>query len=272
MIALLVYHAADALVRVLPVRWADAVTVAIARLAFVSGLPHRRHLETNLARLMRRRGRAVRHKAREAFINFGLMFTDFLRLGHLRRDRLARLVEVRGLDHLEQARRSGRGVILLSAHLGNWELGVAYLALHGTPVHVVARPHSNRGIERFFAARRRAWGIRELPERPLWRGAADALRRHEWVALMADRGARSDDAARTGSVAQWAAVLARRTGALVLPGVIVRERAGRYVAYFDRPLEPDDARIDQSVESLRRYLREFPGQWFAFEPLPRGLA
>lgn len=272
MLAFIVYWIADVLVRVLPVRWADAATVAIARVAFVAGLPHRRHLEANLARLMRRRGRAVREKAREAFVNFGLSFTDFLRLGHLRRDAIAGAVEVHGREHLEAARRSGRGVILLSAHVGNWELGAAYLAATGTPVHVVARPHANRRIERFFAARRRAWGIRSLASRPLWRSAAGALRRREWVALMADRGASAGEAVSGGSVAEWANVLARRTDALVLPGVIVRRPGGRYVAYFDRPLPPGRAGEARPVESIRHYLREFPGQWFAFEPLPRGLA
>ncbi|HET7226538.1 MAG TPA: hypothetical protein VFK69_12590 [Candidatus Eisenbacteria bacterium] len=276
MIALVFYRFADLIVRWLPPRLADGLSVAVARAAFVLRLPPRQCLERNLERLMQAPGEgAVRDRAREAYDNFALTFTDFLRLGHAGGERLAGAVEVHGGEHLEAARASGRGVILLSAHLGNWELGAAWLASRGTPVNVVARPHSSR-VERFFAARRRRLGVRMLPGRPLWRAAAAALRRHEWVAVMADREATAhldgDVASPRHSACAWASALSRRTGALVLPGVIVRLPDRRYAAYFDKPMEPEALRDDTHVEALRRWVRRFPGQWFAFEPLPRGLA
>lgn len=269
MFAFLFYLIADTLVRLLPARVADSVGVGIARVAFMLRLPHRKALEENLSRLMQLPpGRTVRERARESFVNFALTFTDFLRMGRLDRARLAESVEVHGREHLDAARNSGRGVILLSAHLGNWELGAAWLAALGTPVNVIARPHAS-AVERFFARRRRAWGVANLPGRPLWRGAAEALRRREWVALMADREASSQ--AKSGSVCAWAAALSRRTGALVLPAVIVRLPNRRYAAYFDRPLPPETVREESYLRVIRRYLQRFPGQWFAFEPLPRGL-
>ena len=270
MFALTFYVLADMLVWVLPARVANALSVVAARAAFLVGLPQRAALESNLQQLLRTSsGRSVREKARESFVNFALMFTDFLRMGHLDRAQLAEAVEVHGGEHLERARASGRGVILLSAHLGNWELGAAWLAARGTQVNVVARPHSSR-VERFFAARRRAWGVRMLPGRPLWRAAATALRRREWVAVMADRLPAADAPAR-GSACAWASALSRRTGALVLPAVIVRRAGGRYAAYFECPIDPEDMRAERPVTILRRWLRRFPGQWFAFEPLPDGI-
>jgi len=110
-----------------------------------------------------------------------------------------------------------------------------------------------------------------LPGRPLWRPAAAALRRREWVAVMADREASQHVRARSSACA-WAAALSRRTGALVLPAVIVRRPGGRYAAYFDPPIEPEAVAADSFLNVLRGWLHRFPGQWFAFEPLPRGLA
>jgi hypothetical protein len=73
-------------------------------------------------------------------------------------------------------------------------------------------------------------------------------------------------------VCAWAAALSRRTGALVLPAVIVRLPDRRYAAYFDRPLEPAAVHAEGFVDSLRRHLERHPRQWCAFEALPGGLA
>jgi len=273
MLAWVLYLIADLLVRTLPGRLADRLGVALARLAFAVHVPARARLEANLGRLLEREpDHHVRALAQESFDNFALTFADFLRLGHAGRARLSTDLEVHGTEHLEAARASGRGVILLSAHLGNWELGAAWLAERGTRLHLAARPHPSRWVERFYARRRAAWGVQRLPGRPLWRDAAAALRRHEWVALMADRQAAGRGPARPTSVCAWAAALSERTGALVLPAVIVRLPDRRYAAYFERPLEPAAVRAQGFVECLRRHLTRHARQWFAFDPLPEGLA
>jgi KDO2-lipid IV(A) lauroyltransferase len=272
MLAWLLYLAADALVRILPSQVADRLGIGVARIAFALRVPARARLEENLGRLLQRTSRRrVRTVAREAFENFALTFTDFLRLGHAEPRLLAEGVEVHGAEHLEAARRSGRGVILLSAHLGSWERGAAWLAAGGTTVHLAARPHPSPWVERFYARRRGSWGVRLLPGRPLWRDASQALRRREWVALMADRGTSPRPRSGGSSVCAWAAALARRTGALVLPAVIVRLPDRRYAAYFDPPLAPATLGTQGFVEGLRLHLRRHARQWFAFEPLPGGL-
>jgi lauroyl/myristoyl acyltransferase len=273
MLTWIAYLAADLLVRLLPAAVAERLAVAIARLAFALRVPARTRLVENLARLLGDEpGPALESMAREAFENFARSFVDFLRLGHVPPGAVSGALEVHGAEHLAAARASGRGVILLSAHLGNWELGAAWLAAGGTPVHLVARAHPSPRVERFFARRRRAWGVRIMPDRPLWRPAAAALRRREWVALMADRGTSGQGTDRRASVCAWAAVLARRTGALVLPAVILRRPEGGYAVHFERPLEPAAVRGEGFVESLRRHLARHPRQWSAFEPLPEGLA
>src|SRR5512143_1651377 len=273
MFAWLSYQLADLLVRLLPRRAADRLGIALARLAFAARLPARGHLERNLARLLGRRdGPGLEALARSSFDHFALTFTDFLRLGHGDPARLAGAIEVHGAEHLEAARASGRGVILVSAHLGNWELGAAWLAAQGPRVNLVARPHPSPWVERFYARRRDAWGVRSLPGRSLWSAAAAALRRHEWVALMADRDAGGHEGSPGRSVCGWAAALARRTGALVLPAVIVHRPDRGYAAYFERPLEPAAVRGAGFVEDLRGHLRRHARQWFAFEALPGGLA
>ena len=154
MIAWLGYLAADLAVRVLPPRAADALAIALARLAFHARLPARRAQERNLERLLDQPPPPlVRRCARESFEHFALALGDFLRLDSLAPEALERAVEVRGERHLAVARASGRGVVLLTAHLGNWEWGAAWLAARGSDwtapcrfdvIAISPDPHSGR--------------------------------------------------------------------------------------------------------------------------------
>jgi Kdo2-lipid IVA lauroyltransferase/acyltransferase len=269
MLAYLGYRIADIGVRVLPPAAADRIARSLARLVFWLRPPARTILERNLSRFDPRAPRGVqRRRARQAFEHFALSITDFLRLARLDSAALLRAIDVRGQRHLETARAAGRGVIVLSAHLGNWEWGAAFLAALGPRVHVVARRHGDTRVEDLFARRRHRAGVLTLAERPVWPRAAHALRRGEWVALMADR--RAHDTRHSGCA--WAVALARRTGALVLPAVIVRVARGRYAACFDAPLSPEAPVAGAYRAAIERVLRRYPDQWLAFEPVPEGLA
>jgi KDO2-lipid IV(A) lauroyltransferase len=267
MLAVLGYFIADHLARVLPAGIADRLALRLAGLAFAIRPPARAALEANLARLMPGATPAARRaRAREAFEHFALSLVDILRLGRLDPEALGRAIEIRGAEHLERARAAGRGVILLSAHLGNWEWGAAWLAARGERVSVLSRPHPHPWVERFYARRRQAHGVGMLRGRPVWPRAAGALRRREWVALMGDRCCAG------GSAWAWAAALARRTGAVVLPAVMLRLAPGRYAACFEPPLTPDACAAGAHRAAIHRQLERHPGQWFGFEPLPGGLA
>jgi KDO2-lipid IV(A) lauroyltransferase len=272
MVTHLAYQAADLATRALPRRTADALARSLARAAFAAGLPARKAAEDNLARLLPAASAPARRAlARESFETFALAFADFLRLQRMRPDELVRAVQLEGAEHLQAARSSGRGVILLSAHLGNWEWGAAWLGAHGIPLHLAARPHADAGVERLFARRRSAFGLQLLPARARLTHAAALLRDGQWLALMGDRPA-DPGTPHGGSVCASAAALARRTGALVLPAAVVRLSATRHALVCEAPLSPDECRDGGYRAAVERWLTRCPGQWAAFEPLPEGLA
>jgi len=264
MLAVLAYRAADVVAGVLPASVADALASLLARVAWLLRPPARRALESNLERLLPALTPGRRRVlARQSFVSFARGFARFLRGPAAGPGRL----RIEGAEHLAAARASGRGVILLSAHLGDWELGAASIAALGVTLHIAARRQSANAIEEVFARRRRASGLRVLPGGGRFATGALALRRGEWIALMADRAPRR---AAGRSVCAWAAALAHRTGALVLPAVCVTEGGAR-VLRIEPPLPPARCREGAFRDTLRGWLERWPGQWAAFEPLPAGL-
>jgi KDO2-lipid IV(A) lauroyltransferase len=268
MIALFGYLAADLVVRALPEPMTNGLARLLGRFVFALGVPARRRLESNLARLHPGAPARVREQACRSFERFALSVADFLRLGHMRPEHIAGRVVVRGREHLEAARASGRGVIVLSAHVGNWEWGAAYLAADGTPLHIAAQPHGSRAVERFFRSRRASWGVQHLDGRPAWLAAARALRGGGWIALMGDRPARDLG----GSLCAWATALSRRTGAMILPAAMMQTDDGRHVLWCDAPLTPQACLEGEYRAAMHRHLQRAAGQWFAFEPLSDALA
>ena len=90
----------------------------------------------------------------------------------------------------------------------------------------------------------------------------------EWVAVMGDRAVPGLH----GSLCGYAAALARRTGALLLPVAMTRLPGGRHALWCDAPIAGTNAAEGGVRAALRRHLERAPGQWFAFDPLPEGLA
>ena len=260
------YRVADALVSALPDRAAERAARAVARAAHALRIPARARLERNLERLG---GPELAHaRSREAFEHFAMTLTDFLRLGHVSRPELDTRVRLDGEEHLDAARRSGRGVIVVSAHVGSWELGAAWLAAHGVRLRVVSRRHPSAAVERFYRRRRAQWGVHALEGASLWLAAARALRSGEWVGVMVDRARPGH----RGAPCAWAAAVARRTGALVLPAAMRRTGNGRHTLWCGPPQEGAHAATGDTRRALASWLAASPEQWCAFTPAPEGIA
>jgi len=248
---------------------AESLARLLARVAFAARLPARRRLESNLARLDTAAAPSqIRSRAARTFEEFGVVVADFLRLGSTSAAALQASVVVHGAAHLATARAAGRGCLLVSSPCGGWVWGAALLADRGAAVRLLARPHASGAVERFFRERRARWGVAALDCAHGWTEPAAALRRGDWLALMTDRAVPGLH----GSVCAWAATLARRTGAIVLPVAMTRLADGRQAMWCERPLEPSHELELALGAVLRRQLARAGEQWFAFAPLPEGLA
>ncbi|HEV2200858.1 MAG TPA: lysophospholipid acyltransferase family protein [Bryobacteraceae bacterium] len=177
-----------------------------------------------------------------------------------------------GLEHLREAQGRGKGVLIATGHLGNWELSVnAHTLLCADTMNVVVRPLDNPMIDRFVQRRRQLFGNRMIGKKDFVRSLLKALQSGETVAMLVDQNNMLEEGvfvdffgvpARTGtSFAKFAA----RTGAAVVPGFAVWIEAERRYRLKFYPLvdmtgdvEEDTRRVQAAIE---RAIREYPDQW-----------
>jgi lauroyl/myristoyl acyltransferase len=219
------------------------------------------------------------------FQNYAIYMVDFFRLLAMSLQdsrRCAQLYE--GRRHLDEALAQGRGVLLLTAHLGNWEIGGLGLRALGYPVTVVTLKHNSAFTNRLINTMRTRHGIGVIE---LGNSAYDgieilrALQRQEVVALLGDRvfADRAGTATMFGREVQvplGPVLLAMATGAPIVPAFSVMEAPGRYRGIIEPALDlrrgPDREaalrhNLRQVARVFERAIRRFPDQWYQVDRL-----
>jgi len=214
--------------------------------------------------------------ALESFRNLGRTFFEVLNLDRLTRHDINRLVRFEGEGALKAAAAGGRGVLFVTAHIGNWELMGRVVSMHH-PLAVVAAPIYDRRVEKIMIGLRAAHGIETLVrDSPgsLKRLIA-MLRRGGVVGLLIDQDTKTDGVFvpffhQQAFTPTGPASLAFRTGASVVVGFIVREGRERHRIIIHGPLDisstgqterdvrEQTARFTKMIEEQ---VRKTPEQW-----------
>jgi lauroyl/myristoyl acyltransferase len=175
-------------------------------------------------------------------------------------------VRIEGKQHLEAALRIGRGLLIATAHIGNWHVAAAEVhARTGREIHSVAGTQLLRAWTPWL---RSAYASLGLMIHDAARSAARltrALRSGEIVALHLD----GDQHGQPGPATRGIVLLSRRTGAPILPAVTTRAAPGEIELRFLGPVSPGIDRIDRSTMNriLVDVVRHRPEQWVLFRPL-----
>jgi Kdo2-lipid IVA lauroyltransferase/acyltransferase len=167
-------------------------------------------------------------------------------------------------------------VLIVSGHLGNWELAGAFVAASGVPLEAVARGMENPLFDRYITATRNRIGMTVIHDADAVRRVPRATREGHAVAMLVDQGA-------VGLASSWVpffgryaktprgpAVFALRLGAPVVFATALRQPSGRYVMHYEEvPVHPTgdrEADVDRIVadytSTLERWIRRAPEQYF----------
>jgi KDO2-lipid IV(A) lauroyltransferase len=217
---------------------------ALGRAAFALGV-RRAVTRANVARAFgAEMGVAEREQlARRAYEHLGTSFVEFLRLSTATEAALRAGVELHGEPHLAAARAAGRGAIVASGHLGNWEVAGAGVAAHGHPVTFVVQRLRNPRVDALVTAIRGGAGVAIVDRGMGLRGVHRALADNRLVFIMCDQ-----DARRRGvfvpffgvpaSTPTGGAQLALRLGVPFLQCFATRAADGRHHVHFLPPIAP----------------------------------
>jgi KDO2-lipid IV(A) lauroyltransferase len=214
---------------------------------------------------------------RRIYIHLGWQLVEFCRLTRYSAENTRDWMRTEGLEHYLEAQARGKGVLVITGHLGAWELSAFYHSLMGHPMGMIIRNLDNRRLDAYVNGIRGMHGNFVISKDDFGRGLLKAVRAGGTVGILMDTNMTPPQGefvkffgidACTGT---GLAHIARQTGAAVLPGFMFWEPAERrYVLRFGPEVEiPHTAdRAADILEGTRRataviesWIRRYPDQW-----------
>jgi KDO2-lipid IV(A) lauroyltransferase len=233
----------------------------------------RENLERAFPDLTRQQRRRI---ARACYKNLARSAVEFLRLPGLTPKKVDRDLEHAGWEHYQEAEKNGKGMIVVTAHFGNFDLLACAEALRGVPLHVISREQHAKGVNRFWMKVRENHGVRFIPPKDSIFGIHKLLKNQQVVALVIDqhmpvgRGIAVPFFGEPASTTHAPAMLSLTTGAPIVPATIERLKGGRHRVTLDAAVQVNrEAERNQEAvritEELNRWLedkiRKKPDHW-----------
>jgi len=233
---------------------------------------------------------------RESFRNFAKYLVDFFRSKKIDKEYIDKNIKIEGAENIEDAKSDNKGVIFLSAHIGNWELGGAVLSLTGYPVNAVVLTHKNKRINDFFTRQRLNGKMVPIEIGASLRSCYNTLKGNGFLALLGDRdftknGIWIDFFGHQAMMPKGPAALSYRMGSVVVPAFMVRDDHDKFKLIIGKPIRPERIRkkgpganragkdddeelaircfAKKYIAVLEEYIRKYPSQWYAFREIWR---
>lgn len=286
------FRCATALSRLLPLCFSRNCSEVIGRAGYRRAPAARDALRVNLHRATGATGAALDAMCHRNVMNFSRMLADYFYCAGRPAQSSWKLIERwHGFEHLVAARDRGCGVIVVTAHLGNWELGGTALAIRGMPMTIITLDEPTTALTGWRDRYRQRVGIKTIPVGPGREFAfvemIRALRQNECLAMIVDRPytGTGTPVRFFGAEAEFStapALLAQHTGAAIVPAFVVRGPHGRYLSFAEPEIEMQPPGADPRAALLANtqaiatvfesIIPRYPEQWFNYVPLWRPAA
>lgn len=218
----------------------------------------------------------LREIAAACYRHLGKCLIEFIRLPALSGDDIKRMVKVRGFENVDAALAAGKGAILVTGHIGNWEMAGGRIAAEGYPVNVIARAQRDNALTEYIRRTRETGGMRVFHQEVAARRTLAALRQNQVVGILMDQNAGDDGLfvdffGHPASTAAGPAAFALRTDAAALPTFGWRNPDDSHTLTIGEPIplvRTGDHQQDLLANTARftalieQAIREHPEQWF----------
>src|ERR1017187_589968 len=214
---------------------------------------------------------------RGVYVHLGWQLVEFCRMIRYSAENTTNWIRTEGLEHYLAARARGNGVLVVTGHLGAWELSSFYHSLMGHPMGMVIRRLDNRRLDDFVNGIRCLHGNQVIHKDDFGRGLLLAMHSGQTVGILMDtnmtppQGSFVKFFGLDACTAPGLAHVARKTGAAVLPGFMLWEPLEhRYVLHFGPEIEiPHTANASADIlagtqlctEAIESWIRRYPDQW-----------
>ncbi len=271
----LLYQIFSFTIRIIPDRLRYLIGITLGNLVFY-GIKKRREIGINNLKMAfpELSDQAARELTKKSCHHLGLNLVEFTMLSHVKKEDLLNNIQIENKDILDQVLAGGQGIIIYTAHFGNWELLGVDLALQGYSLHVLAQAQNNPYFNDRINQIRELAGMRLIPLGMSVRGAFKVLKNREILCIAGDQNAGTKGWSvnffgRTTPTYPGAVQLAVRTGAVIVPAYIIREgwRCHRIKIYQPYAIkksatEKEQHQLLQELTSLsEEVIREYPEQW-----------
>ena len=214
---------------------------------------------------------------RRVYRNLGWQLVEFCRMERYTAENTRKWMRIEGQEHYLAARARGKGVLVVTGHLGAWELSSFYHSMIGYPMGMVIRRLDNRKLDSFVNAIRCLHGNFVIHKDDFGRSLLTSMREGRTVGILMDtnmtppQGAFVDYFGVPACTGTGLAHIARKTGAAVLPGAMFWEAGEkRYVLRFGPEIEiPHSSDVSADIlegtqrctKAIETWVRRYPDQW-----------
>jgi KDO2-lipid IV(A) lauroyltransferase len=249
---------------------------SIGRMAFVFNRKRRLIAYANLKAAFAREKspKELRAITKDVYVNLVQTFSEIASLTKINKDYVNRYVEVVNMERIENAARSGRGTMLLTAHFGDWELSSLVSALKGFPITVLAREQKMKRLNELLNALRESKGCKVVRKGMSTKNILRELYRKNMVGILSDQ-----DAGKNGTFVNFFGrptsahigpfEIAKHTNSIILPNFIVRVKGPFNKLYLEEYIDVGRSEgegglvegLQRYMSLLEKYIRMYPAQW-----------
>jgi Kdo2-lipid IVA lauroyltransferase/acyltransferase len=248
-------------------------------LIYVIDVRHRRIVRRNLKFVYPEWSpRRVKKISKNIFQNLGITILEICQMVCFSSDDILDKVKIRGQEHLLNAMYNNKGAILISAHLGNWEIVPLFWPLYfNTPITIVVRKIRNKIINRWIYGLRTRFGSRVIYKDVALPEMTRTLRHGKILGILIDQGMKSSIGVKIRffnkfvTATPGASLLAMRCNSPALPAFCTRDDDGTFTITLEPPLVlkrtgdlSADLRTNTQImtDAIEKMVRKYPEQWF----------